>query len=123
MDSTELEDLKEFLKEKATEEPTPVGEAWDEEEEEVPEEEKSDIVEIVEEVVPSKPPGFKEVNPILLFNIEKTMEVEREEKKKAIKEKMQKVAEETGVEPVPPKAVKMKIGGISKDGNMGLGFN
>ena len=31
--------------------------------------------------------------------------------------------EETGVEPPPPKAVKMKIGGISKDGKMGLGFN
>ena len=30
---------------------------------------------------------------------------------------------ESGVEPTPPKPVKMKIGGISKDGNMGLGFN
>ena len=123
MDSSELEDLKEFLKEKATEEPVPVGETWDDDKEEVPEEEKSDIVEIVEDIIPSKPPGFKEVNPILLYNIEKTMEVEREEKKTALKEKQKKETKESGVEPEPPKAVKMKIGGISKDGNMGLGFN
>jgi hypothetical protein len=87
MDPSELEDLKEYITKKADEEPIPVGEAWDEDEEEEPEEEKSDIVIIVEEIVPSKPPGFKEVNPILLFNIEKTMEEEREEKKKVLKEK------------------------------------
>jgi CO dehydrogenase/acetyl-CoA synthase beta subunit len=87
MDSEELESLKDFLKEKAAEEPVPEGEVWDEEEEEEPEEEKSDVVEIVEEVVPSKPPGFKEVNPILLFAIEKDLKMESQKKQEAFKEK------------------------------------
>jgi hypothetical protein len=73
MDSEELDELNAYLEAKAAEEPVPMGAPYDEEE---PEEE-SDSVEIVEEVLPSKAPGFKEIDPILLFAIEKDMEKER----------------------------------------------
>ena len=51
------------------------------------------------------------------------MKDEREQKQIELKQKQAEEYRKTGVKPEPPKPVKVKVGSISKDGNMGLGFN